>query len=258
MHNQERYAPLVRTLAALDKALAQRKWKDAVTLSNKILADPKASQLGNEVLSSCYLNRGFALRRLGSKIEALEDCRKASELNPANFKPHLNAALILAQDFEDYEEGLKEFNKALGLNPTSTEVLSSRGLAKMLLGDLSGAEADLRAALSIDPNHVDALCNLGNLYSKQGEFEQAAEVYKKALDIAPQDYEVRYNLALALRYMGSNHAAESVLRQDKKALQMWESRSGIQVQRGIPWHLVLFLIVAFIVVLLIVMLRFSS
>jgi len=50
-----------------------------------------------------------------------------------------------------YYEALAEFDKAIELNPTCTEALSSRGLTKMLLDDLEGAEADLRSALALDP-----------------------------------------------------------------------------------------------------------
>jgi tetratricopeptide (TPR) repeat protein len=258
MFDNESVRPFVHTLSALDRAIQQQKWRKVVDLSNQVISDPKSSKLSKETMASVYLNRGFALRRIGSKREAIEDFLKASKLNPANFKPHLNAGLILAQDFVDYPEGLKEFDKAFALNPTNTEVLSSRGLIKMLMDDLEGAEKDLRTALSIDPNCVDALCNFGNLYSQKMDYEEAAEIYKKALDIAPNDHEIRYNLALALHKMGSHRAADSVLRQDKKALREWENRSSTSVERGIPWHLFLFIGIAVVLALFILFQRFFA
>jgi len=226
MASKVQYHPLLKTMAAAEKALARGNTRKAVNLYTQVIEDPRSSQLEKEAVAACYLNRGFEMRKTGRREDALRDYARAAELNPRSFKPHLNAALIYAQDFGRYEEAVDEFDKAIELNPTCTEALSSRGLAKMLLDNLEGAEADLQAALALEPRHADTLYNLGNVYLKRGQPEQAAENYRRALEINPRDAEIRFNLALALKQMGADRAAESVLREDKRALRLWKQKGG--------------------------------
>lgn len=249
MFRERKLPPILRKVLAAEQALAKGHYSKVVTLLTGVIEDAKASQLESEVLSACYLNRGFALRGLDRQEEALEDYAKASQVNPARFKPHLNAALIYAQDFGRYHNALEEFDKAIELNPTCTEALSSRGLTKMLLNDLQAAEADLQTALSLEPNHVDALCNLGNVHAARGEFEQAAELYRRALETAPKDAESRFNLALALMRMGAERAGWNVLKGDKNAMRLWESRGGNAPPSRAGCCVVLLLVVLFLIAL---------
>jgi tetratricopeptide (TPR) repeat protein len=226
MFRERKLPPILRKALAGEQALAKGHYGKVVTLLTEVIEDPAASQLEREVLSASYLNRGFALRKLDRQEEALADYARASQLNPATFKPHLNAGLIYGEDHGRYHKALEEFDKTIELNPTCTEALSSRGLTKMLLNDLEGAEADLQTALSLEPNHVDALCNLGNVYAARGDFEHSAELYRRALETAPKDAQIRFNLALALMRMGAERAGWNVLKEDKNAMRLWESRGG--------------------------------
>jgi tetratricopeptide (TPR) repeat protein len=192
---------LRRTIADAFKASEKDQAAKAVALYSKAIEAADSSTLEAKVLSTCHLNRGFALRQLKRQHEALQDYKKASALDPASFEPHLNAALIYAQDFGQYETGLVEFDKAFELNPMATDVLSSRGLTKQHLGDLAGAEEDLLAALSIESENVDFLFNLGMLYLKRRQTENAVKMFRKALTIAPGDMEIRRILNATLEPM---------------------------------------------------------
>ncbi|MBI5222837.1 tetratricopeptide repeat protein [Candidatus Micrarchaeota archaeon] len=224
---------LFKKFMAAEKSLSKGDWRKAAKLCSTVIDNADLIGLAGEELAACYLNRGFALRKIGRQHESLQDYEKASQLNPRNFKPHLNAALIYAQDFNMYYQALEEFNKAIALNPTCVEAFSSRGLTKLLSGDIDGAEADLMTALSLDHNNPNALCNLGNLYLQRRDPKKAAEIYKQALGVNPSDYEIRVNLAIALTQMGSEGDAESVLREDSKAIQLWEAKSSAPVRKRI-------------------------
>jgi Flp pilus assembly protein TadD len=215
---------LFKTLKGAEEAFLRQNWQKAVKLYSQAIEDPRFPQIPKEKQAASYLNRGFCRRKIGEQRAALQDYQLSANLNPRSFKPHLNAALILAQDWGDYGEALVEFDKAYELNPTNVEILSSRGLTKQLMGDPTGAEADLQAAIGLDPNHPDPLCNLGNVYLQRGDLEKAAVTYQKALNINPRDSEIRANLALAMSQMGSTQSAMDILRQDKKALKLWASK----------------------------------
>lgn len=250
--NQE----FAQIFAKIDRAICSGNHLCVVELCSKLLENPAHNQLEREALAACYLNRGFSRRRLGDYQGGIDDAAKAAELNPRSFKPHLNAALIYAQDIQHYGKALEEFDKALRLNPGCVDALSSRGLTKSLVGDKAGAEADFKAALAITPNNPDALCNLGNLHFECGEMSQAAECYQKALTANPKDSEIRMNLALALERMGARHAAADVLRVDRKAIDLWESKGGYPVRpAGSGWRLALFVIVVIGVIALLVIMK---
>lgn len=57
------------------------------------------------------------------------------------------------------------------------------------------------------PNHVDALVNLGNLYTKRGEFVKGLEVDKRLVRLRPEDPIIHYNLACSLSLVGHLEAA---------------------------------------------------
>lgn len=215
---------LFKKFIAAEGALAKGNWRKAVKLYSIVLDNADIIGLHGEELGVCHLNRGFALRKIGRQHESLEDYKKASQLNPRSFKPHLNAALIYAQDFGKYYEALEELNKAIDLNPKCIEALSSRGLTKMRSGDLDGAEDDLNSAISLNPNDPNALCNLGNLYLQRDNPKKASEIYKQALDVNPHDHEIRVNLAIALEKLGLEASAKELLRDDKKAVRLWERK----------------------------------
>ena len=51
-------------------------------------------------------------------------------------------------------------------------------------------------ALAINPNNIESHINLGILFKKKGQWENAIESYQKALAINPLHSETHYNMAL--------------------------------------------------------------
>lgn len=251
--NQSNDEFVKKMLSKIDQAIISQNHRQVVELCSNLLDNPKSKEMDKEALAVTYLNRGFSRRRLRDLHGAIEDARQSSLLNPRSFKPHLNAALIYAQDMQNYKKGLEEFDIALRLNPVNVEILSSRGITKELMGDLEGAETDLQSALDIMPNDPNTLCNMGNLQLASGNVSKAAEFYQKALNVNPKDSEIRVNLAVALNRMGANFAATNVLRIDRKAIALWESKGGFPVHStGKVWKIVLafVLVICFLALLL--------
>ena len=53
-------------------------------------------------------------------------------------------------------------------------------------GQILEANEEIEKALSIDPNNIEALNNLGNILHIQGKTHEAVDVVKKALKINPK------------------------------------------------------------------------
>jgi len=69
-------------------------------------------------------------------------------------------------------------------------------------GRLDDAERGYRAALDIDPAHVDALHLLGVLRHQLGQHAEAADLVGRAADLRPQDAALQLNLGNALKALG--------------------------------------------------------
>ena len=61
-------------------------------------------------------------------------------------------------------------------------------------GDFSRATLAYERALELDPHHVGALVNLGNVYYRLEQIDDARRLYERALAIDPQNPNVHYNL----------------------------------------------------------------
>ncbi len=75
------------------------------------------------------------------------------------------------------------------------------------------AEAAYLAALTINPVDVNTLCNLGNVYLKQGDLPKAIDSYIQVLNIAPFHIDALYNLAFSQEQLHNYPAAISLFEQ---------------------------------------------
>ncbi len=69
--------------------------------------------------------------------------------------------------------------------PNYVEGWHQRGRQRFRVGDLTGAIADLKFAVGLEPRHFDALVALGECYQALSEPEQALAAFEAALDIHP-------------------------------------------------------------------------
>jgi tetratricopeptide (TPR) repeat protein len=82
------------------------------------------------------------------------------------------------------------YEKALTLNPQSVETLSNLGVIYAELHQLDRAVAYHRQAININPHYADGYINLGLALSQQNAFAEAEEAYQQALKLNPQQQSV--------------------------------------------------------------------
>lgn len=98
---------------------------------------------------------------------------------------------VLQRKARRYEAALASYQQALDRRVSQPEeVHLNRGViySDCLRRD-DAAEAELRAALSLNPRYVPALMNLANLKSDLGQRDDAIALYKQILAIDPRAYE---------------------------------------------------------------------
>jgi Flp pilus assembly protein TadD len=90
------------------------------------------------------------------------------------------------------------------------------GRALLATGRVNDAIAELSLAASLDPNLSEASSLLGVAYDRKGMSERAAESYKRAIQIAPEDAQTLNNLGFSLYQNGKYRAAVDRLKRAAK------------------------------------------
>ncbi len=125
-----------------------------------------------------YLNRGGAYRGLKNYQAAIKDYSSAINLN-SDYSPAYRARINAYMKLEKYEDALADATKLIEINPTD-DVYAQRGLLYSRMNSSEKAVADYKEALRINPNNVGASFNLGNIYAKNGNEEEAIKNLIKA------------------------------------------------------------------------------
>ncbi len=107
------------------------------------------------------------------------------------------------RDRKNAQEKAREASeKAIALDPDSSEARASRGLAMFINEEYAEAEQEFEKTIELNPNLFEAYYYFGLAHSSQGEFEKAAAMYLKAMEINPADYQPQIFLAQAYASLG--------------------------------------------------------
>lgn len=97
----------------------------------------------------------------------------------------LNAKGIALTGAGKYREAIAVFSDAIAVKPGLSGLYFNRAESRRLSGDLPGARADLEQARTIIPEDPEFLHALGLVSYEEDDFDTAAVLYRKALDIDP-------------------------------------------------------------------------
>lgn len=93
-------------------------------------------------------------------------------------------------------EGVAALEQVVEAAPTLAALRIDLGVAHHIAGDFDAAEAELLAAVGLNPSHPVAYNELGIIYRKTGRFSDARASYEAALAIYPGYHYARRNLAI--------------------------------------------------------------
>ena len=97
------------------------------------------------------------------------------------------------------------FRRSLALRERAM-TRNNLGGVLQIQGRLDEAEREYQGALRQDPRLREALVNLGELYGKQGRYEEALPLLRRAFQVSPDVPRLRTNLGQALRRRGAELA----------------------------------------------------
>ena len=111
----------------------------------------KAIELNPKIDNFAYLNRASAKSDLGDSQGAIDDYTQIIKFNPV--PKYIDMAYYglgcVEFDQANYQQAIKNFDKAIGINPNFYGSYYNRGGAKKLIGDKQGAEKDFKKAAEL-------------------------------------------------------------------------------------------------------------
>jgi protein O-mannosyl-transferase len=155
-----------------------------------------------EKSSFAHNNLGLVLAERGALEEAIKEFRRAVEIDPAFVEAQTNLGNFLAQRGAR-EEAIVHLRHALQIEPAFVNAHNTLGNILADRGALDEAIEHFRKALQTNPQSAMTHYNLGRALAKRGDVEEAIAQYRQALEIDPADVDVHNNLGLLLLSQGN-------------------------------------------------------
>ena len=143
---------------------------------------------------------GTFLRRQGRNEEAVAQFERVRELVPDQAIGHVNLATTLSR-LGEFERALALYEQSLAIEETRA-AYSNIGLAHYRLGQFDDAANNFRAAMEIAPDDYRGWGRLGNALRHAGDTEGATDAYRQALALCETAISINPNSPALLAARG--------------------------------------------------------
>lgn len=182
-------------------------------------------------------NRGTALDMLGRGEDALAECDRTLEIDPAAPGGHSGRAAALAK-LGRLDEALLACGRALELYPSCAATHNIMAYALFHLRRLDAALAACDRALAYDPDYVWARVGRGTVLRELGRIEEALADFDRALELDPTDPMAHTSRGCVLMSLGRNvdalAACDRALELDENYVSAHANRAAALAKLGRP------------------------
>jgi len=193
-------ANAVRLLADCQVRLGE--YKKVIALLSPIAESDASDRTVAYLLGSALIGDGQA-----DKGQVIID-RVFHDENSAEARLLMGSILLLA---DDGHGAIKEFERALELNPKLPSLRAWYGRALMRMGDGEKAKTIFKSELADNPNDFEANLYLGVLLRQDKLFEEAFTYLSRAVQLRPRDKQAYYHLAAVYVARGLPNEARPLL-----------------------------------------------
>lgn len=138
----------------------------------------------NENSAKAHAAIGALYRDINKYEEAIKYLQKAKEKDPNN--PAITVVLAETLDLmKDTESAEKLYHESIKQSPKNWEVYQGYGYFLVSKGRHDEAIENYKIALTLTPDNVVTLNNIGGAYLYKGEFKKAAQSLAKATELEP-------------------------------------------------------------------------
>ena len=181
--------------------------------------------------ADAHIGLGSALEAEGQLSGAEESYREATRIEPGYWNTYNWLGTFLVQRGRA-AEAAAAFEHVTELAPGNSSGHNNLGTALLMSGQLDAAAASFRRSIAIDPARA-AYGNLGIIYYLLHQYATAAEMFSKAIELAPEDFEVRGGRADVLWQMEGRR--DDALADYRVAIRRPKSSSAIDPSSALAW-----------------------
>ncbi|MEA2892568.1 MAG: hypothetical protein QOI05_3361 [Bradyrhizobium sp.] len=153
----------------------------------------------------------IALAAAGRRDEALDQLRQTTARRPPFPQAFVEHGGLLAK-IGRLEEATAVLESGLALAPEIVELQIELGFVYLKRNDRAKARSMFSKVLERSPERTDVLPALARVMAFDGEYVAAADLFRRALGLRPDDVMTRNNLGACLLEMGEREAGEASLR----------------------------------------------
>lgn len=181
----------------------ERRPKDAIDAYTKALQREPANGYALTQRAAAYAALGDDDKATADRI-AKADADVAADPDAAS--SYLGRGSVLL-DIRRFDDAIRDFDKALSLEPRNALALADRGIARVWKGDLAAASSDLNAAIAIDPKNPVVFRARGLMAQRRGAWRDSVAAYTLALELEPLNAFALGHRAEAASAAGDSEAA---------------------------------------------------
>ncbi len=113
----------------------------------------------------------------------------------------------------DNSRALSYLTKAYNLNPTNPDILNALGIVNAAIGNIDKAEEIFKKAIEYAPDKGEPYTNLGALLAQSKRYDEAISFLEKAINISSyyEKEKAYYNLALVYKKIGETDKYEKYM-----------------------------------------------
>lgn len=231
---QEHYLEAVGLLQRYDRREGVEK---AVAILQKLAEERPSSPLVQAALARAYLAMYRNTRDRSWADRAIAASDAARSLDPGLVEVDVTTGEVLLATGRA-KEATVVFGRALSARPGNVSALLGLGRAEEAAGDAAAAESALQRAVAMEPSFA-AFNQLASLYYDLGRYGDAAQIYRRASQAAPDSYGALSNLGgaetMRCNYPAALEAYRKALALDPKngdaaanlgLTELWMGREG--------------------------------
>jgi Flp pilus assembly protein TadD len=164
--------------------------------------------------------QGLALiRRREQRFDEAEGLmRKAIGLQPGNWRS-INALGNMYFRMGRFVDAIAEYRKVVYLDPENFVTLGNLASANLMVGDFDAARDVLERSVAIEDN-ATFRANLGITHYYLGDFAEAIEAHRRAVELAPNSASSWIGLADALHFGGDKDEAKAAYEKTSELARM--------------------------------------
>ncbi len=214
----------------LDPTRPEVRYALAITLAGRGRASEAIEELHRALAMRPNYNEArrelaLILGRQGRIDESVAEYQKALALRPNYWSTYSSMGLVLYEAAR-YDEAIAAFSKVTTLQPDSYVGFSQLGTAYHATGKTDLALLNWQRANALRPS-APTLGNIGALHHSRGEFAEAIDAYRRAIELRPNAAITHRNLGDALSRLGRRGEAVTAY---QRAVELGEAELKVNPQ----------------------------